>query len=455
MLKVSPLQAMLLCVGASILAPTSLRLGPISVFDGLLLCTMLLVFLRAATRGFPGRRLSYVSLVLLATLGLFVIGYVINLDAREQLEQRVRVLGMASELIYERVSVYGVITIVLLVGAYELASRLFQEAGAKLQLLTVIALAGALNAVVTIITWIVETGGVFARYNFTPPLDESPGVHAGKMGSCAVAALALFLIHEAPARQRWLGLVCFALVSASISTVLVRQGWAFFLLGMLLLISFGRKHFPILNWRKLAMASVVAVVLGGAVVVAYGEALQELLVRPGGFITLDLVIRAVLIKHAADVFLAHPWFGVGYGHFIGYSTVPIFPTEQLSSITYVASAHNGMMMVLAETGIVGTIAFIVLIWALVREIRRGRASARSVTEHALVAFVISQFVLALIGHFTSNSAFLPPPTERGYTQAAFVLWVGLGLVGGLARPQLAEQIPGAGFEAGPQGEPPA
>lgn len=431
-MRLSSSTLMLWTVAASILAPPELRFGPISLFDGMLLLTLLIGFAGAALRGFPERRLSGVSIVLLGMLALVLVGYVVNLAGRSRLEQQVQLFGMSPEFVYERLSAYGVITLVLLAATYEMAARSFQEERAKLRLLTVIVAAGAVNAVVTLAGWLVATGGVFGRYNFQPLLDGSPGVHAGKMATCGLAALALYLVHDAGRARRRFALACLVLMLASFSTVLVRQAWAFFFLSVLVLVRAGWGRLPWLRWRTLAWAGVAAAVFFVAAAFAYGGQFV-LLFRPGGFLTIDMVMRAVLIRQAGEIFLQHPWFGVGYGHFVGYSTVPIFPTESLASQTYVASAHNGMMMVLAEIGVLGAFGFVLLIAALVRDLRRGRAAAARLTEHALVAFVIALFVAAFIGHFTSNSLLLPPPIERSYAQTGFILWVGLGLVAGIAR----------------------
>jgi O-antigen ligase len=82
--------------------------------------------------------------------------------------------------------------------------------------------------------------------------------------------------------------------------------------------------------------------------------------------------RILLYDQATTIFLANPIFGAGYGNY--YSVVSPFPLLQLFRLLYTLkpmpvpiAAHNEFFTVLAETGILGFIGFLLLLYFTVKQ----------------------------------------------------------------------------------------
>jgi len=89
------------------------------------------------------------------------------------------------------------------------------------------------------------------------------------------------------------------------------------------------------------------------------EAAIDSFTRPTGTIAL----RLVLWKTAILAFLDHPFTGIGIGNFrIVHELYPALKTTPLHFYVKGMSAHNVILHYLAETGLVGALALIVLAW---------------------------------------------------------------------------------------------
>ncbi len=107
------------------------------------------------------------------------------------------------------------------------------------------------------------------------------------------------------------------------------------------------------------------------------EQRAEQLIQGGGTIYLRLFLWGV----AFDLFVAHPVTGIGLGQFAG--AMEQFPEMKNLAIfewTHGLSAHNILLSFLAETGLVGTFAFLFLLVSVVRLARKGIQSARTLEE---------------------------------------------------------------------------
>jgi len=111
------------------------------------------------------------------------------------------------------------------------------------------------------------------------------------------------------------------------------------------------------------------VVLGVAVIVLSGtlfagsimryEAAIDSFTRPTGTIAL----RLVLWQTAIMAFLDHPFTGIGIGNFrVVHELYPVLKTMPLHFYVRGMSAHNVILHYLAETGLIGALALVVLAW---------------------------------------------------------------------------------------------
>ncbi len=107
--------------------------------------------------------------------------------------------------------------------------------------------------------------------------------------------------------------------------------------------------------------------------------------------------RWQLIKNATNVFLEHPFMGVGVGSFFsvnGYKYGMWLPT------------HNLYTQVLAETGALGTIAFMLLIWQIFKNLKEAKFKIKdlkmnnsfiSYANKAVIYYLILRLTLGLFG----------------------------------------------------------
>jgi O-antigen ligase len=146
----------------------------------------------------------------------------------------------------------------------------------------------------------------------------------------------------------------------------------------------------------------VILAVGAAVVVLVGAAAALGIVRVSRApASTALDIRIELTKVGGRMAKDHPWFGVGLGRFREESP-PYIPPALVAVFPVVAAgenAHNQLIQVLGELGVVGLIAFL-LFWgsllgpAALRVARERRTSWLAAWTCGLLAFMIS----ALLGH---------------------------------------------------------
>jgi O-antigen ligase len=107
------------------------------------------------------------------------------------------------------------------------------------------------------------------------------------------------------------------------------------------------------------------------------ERRAEQLVQQGGSVYLRLFLWGV----AWQLFLEHPVTGIGMGQFVGeMEQFPEMKNLAVFEWTHGLSAHNLPLTFLAETGLVGTLAFLLLLISTVRFAWRGVQRTRTQEE---------------------------------------------------------------------------
>lgn len=418
--------AALVSVAAAMLAPAEQRVAGLPLFDlfayGVVSAFALQAVFRASRFGL--RRPGLIPLGWIALLVVTVAAHFVNSEGFRRQRVFLSTLGMNSEGLYSRLSLYGMATLFLFLGAFLIGQRVGASSVGRRQVVAVVLGAGAVNAGVSLIAWYLATGGSFGRYNWLPPIEASQGPHVDRMMLTFIVALGLWLRVE---RRRWSLIVPMTLALGSTATVFVRQGWATFALGVLLAVA--------ITWRaattrvRVRAALFAVFVLGSAgyvVTAAYRSELSDYVGNALSMESDDVLGRVVLVSQALQVFMEHPVVGVGYGHYSAYSEAPVFITGVGE---YVASAHNGVGNMLAEGGALGVVCFLVLAMGLFRLVSRSIALHGVGDDPGLATGVAVLIVLALVTHTISNGMLAPPPLERSLTQTAFLFWLLVGLVG--------------------------
>ena len=136
-----------------------------------------------------------------------------------------------------------------------------------------------------------------------------------------------------------------------------------------------------------------------------------------------------MIKTAWHTFLDHPFFGVGLGFYAFYFVDPI----TVSGVSgYLATPHNGVLQLLAETGVGGLIAMLVSFLLLMQTWKSYRILS-SPLFRSLAAVVVVVVVFAVVGQFIQSSLFFPPAAQRNSVRIPFYVWFLVGYVQRLHR----------------------
>jgi O-antigen ligase len=334
-----------------------------------------------------------------------------------------------------RLELLGFMAVAVCYGGYRLASQTVRtRRDLEHALLTVVA-AVTVNALVTDIVWLVQTGGVIGRYNFEHYLTHSPGTSIWMSSIGFVLALTL-LLHGRRSRFRAFALVTsIGVLFLSIVVTVTRQTQVSFLVLLTLTLFLSRRSLPP---RAARLGFTLAVLLGGLLLALVLTGRATGLLSPyrllSGTDARDIVVRRTMLVASWDMFRSSPLFGIGYGFFAILNTTPV----QVTGATfYLASPHNGIAAIGAELGVAGLLAAGLLIGAAFFQTRR--ILHRSVDGLAVgySSFVVALIVVESGNQFLSNSMFIPLPIERSTGQLSFIVWFLIGAAASLARPQMS------------------
>jgi O-antigen ligase len=348
---------------------------------------------------------------------VFIVSYLFNYTF-EAVGFSPAVIGNIEGL---KLTILGLSTIVLLGCTFIIVSSLKISEKQKAIFFTYTVCAGGISALVTNIYWLIQTGGVFERYNFIPPITESQGLHLYYMAITVLLSISLLgNIKIIPQISRLFILTSCVLACFSILTVMVREGWAIFITSLLIywFNTSSRSGFINRSILLLFLAGLIfiAVITLGAIV-----SFDDLSLLGNDGQGESVAIRLAMIEKGINLFFNSPTFGVGYGNF----TLFVFHEVELESGTNVAvaSPHNAIVLLTSETGIVGFFALVLLNFSMITAVKtRLRITDFEVTR--AVASSLFPFLLLLsLDQIISNSLFMPPPTERQAVQFAYLLWI--------------------------------
>ncbi|MHB8869628.1 MAG: O-antigen ligase family protein [Thermoleophilia bacterium] len=281
----------------------------------------------------------------------------------------------------------------------------------------------SLQSLSFIYVWVARPPAALLRYSVLPPLSPSPGLAAAIAVLGVSAGLALLAGSPHPITRSRKSLTGFMITANALAVVLLlsRQMVATLLLGFLLFIYFlGREWHAKRTQRTGALLPfTVAVFFVGYILflmLTPGTDLNMYLMKLSDSDSIDIPSRIALIKTSLSIFLAYPILGVGYGLWSGHGQASV---QEIS----VSSPHNGLVMILAEFGLVGGMFVFLILLSLLRKIYVGCTDMATFTELHRTRIGIGSFIIPLgISMFISNSLFFPPPNEPATVQVTFVVW---------------------------------
>ncbi len=204
--------------------------------------------------------------------------------------------------------------------------------------------------------------------------DPSVGIHFGRVRGPFVQSAAmgftltfcyfsnLVLARQTSAITRWLIYGLNILMLPIIFWTKTRSVWLGFLLSLLVWFAYSKKRTIRAVW--------VAVLIAGACFVAAAN-LEGFLSEDrekGGVTDVEpILVRLGLAQITWNMFEVRPFLGVGFGHFRDYA--PEFagdPSSPYYAFATTAMEHNNLLSILAETGLVGLVLYILTLVLIVR-----------------------------------------------------------------------------------------
>lgn len=368
-------------------------------------------------------------------VALVVFSYAINYSSFiSQIPFMQENFGMQPAFLAEKTIVFGITTLLMIAVAFLLGKNSAAAPGGTMALLRTFWVCGIIVSVTTTVYWLAETGGVFSRYNFTPPLTSSQGLHIHALMITSIPALTCLVLGVGSLTDRRLQQISLVSAAISISTVMVRLGWISFAVCAGLAIALSLRGMPPRRRRsliaKVVLASMAVLIAQGAIygntlLDTYSEAIDTSTVAGDADVADEgsLASRIALLLHAGSIFAEHPLIGIGQGFFPAFSSLPIVITGQL---TWVTSPHNGLIMLLVEFGLAGMIIIAAFQWKTLQRLRVVHRYATCGASFALVCSALALFIPLFVLQLMANSSLLPPSGEHGAVQQACCLWLLFG-----------------------------
>ena len=406
-------------------------LGIMEVCEGLL---VLAVFLPVGNHAIGGYRKA-LTLGFLAMALVVLAGYVQNAQAAQAQLAFVASRGLSTTLLYEKLSFYGLLTLLACFSAFSFGDILARNLRRVAWFMDMFIVVGTCIGAVNLVYWFLETGGVVDRYNYMPVFSDSQGATQFRMWFLLIFALVRLFQEDHRSTRRHLYHTAVILAALNIATIAVRLGWIQIGLSVLVFLWSLRKSFPARVQRRVPMAIAVGTLLVGTLVARkFGQEYAAILnpwseSGPGLGGDTSLLDRLYLLDRAWQLFLGNLALGVGYGHFLLYSTVPTIVSGQE---VYVSSAHNGIFMMLAETGLAGTLVFLVLNGILLASLKAQLGRVKGREGYVLLRGGVVILLVAVLGQMLGNSDLVPIPTEPTCIQQGLLLWILVGVCGGIA-----------------------
>ena len=238
----------------------------------------------------------------------------------------------------------------------------------------------------------VSTGAARPAYRVAGTVG-SPNTAASYLSLLAAPAISI-LFTRLEHWYKWLGALAFALGGIALILTLSRGGWVSFTFSITILC--------LLAWRRGWLPRSVALTIG-VVAVLLGLLFGDVIVsRLLGYDLGSAQSRVPLMKLALRVIMDRPLLGVGANNF------PIVMKQYITpefGRAWLYAVHNKYLLVWAETGIGGFVAFI---WFLLATIRRGwqcwKLSDRFLSPVALgfTVAIVGQMAHMLVDVFNSR-----------------------------------------------------
>ena len=407
------------------------QIGSFSFFHiWIVFILLLLVFVPNKSTNQRFFQLDPISLSIIFFLIIAVVSYVINVSNADLVSKTYSSNSLESpSFLYSKIAFNGIFFIVSALVAYQLGKTISTSKKTFLKIYNIVIGLCLLNAFVNVIAWLITTGGVIGRYNFEPPITFSPGVSIQYSSIGFLLGLAALTAVKVSHKRKVL-VLGLAILLLSILIILTRQSQVSFL--VMCIWYYFKTH-------KISLKAIFITipVLFSALLIVLFILYSQGMFDSYGIIesedSVDVAVRLLMLSSSYDIFLAHPFFGVGYGMFVGHNTVPIIIT---GVPMYLASPHNGIASILCELGIFGIVALIIMIFIVIKNMKISLHKAQDpiIFKYCCAIYIIQ--VIFILSVVISNSNLFGPPAELPYLYISFISWFMIGSVIGVSKTNL-------------------
>ena len=429
------------------LVPPDIRLGGFSILYIFVFLIIGLSLAKWILNGCVLKRPQKVEKSLLLFALIAIISWTYNsTQPFEEQEAFIRSLGLASDFLFIRLTIFGALALIVIFGGYHLVTKHIRTEEQLIKLTRAFVFYGFLNALITLAYWLYVTGGVFARYNFFPPIENSQGIHLNLMSVTFILALALYNNAGSKQYRQYLIFVMLC-VGLSIITVMVRQGWVMFFFSVIIYLYLQERKKRCNNLSQISQKSpwpIFVVIV--CVVLLFVFNFQDLIL--GIFSEIfnpqdtdrdqnSLSMRVTLFVQGVEIFLDNFLIGIGFGHYPAYSTASILVSGKQVQVT---SPHNGLVTIAAELGIFGVLALTFITYRLLKESYYVYKNAMSPVTNSICNAIFSILIVISPSQLISNSMIIPLPTELSMVQSSLVLWILFGMVAAVRKNMIHKSV---------------
>jgi putative inorganic carbon (hco3(-)) transporter len=255
------------------------------------------------------------------------------------------------------VSARELINLGLLAALLVLAADVFAGRSDRVRrALAALVMAGAVCGVLAVLEMVGILPGRFPRYGTAFNRAALGFGQPNGLGLFLALVLPLAAYRWSAARSRPLRAVAagaLACIVAGLLATFSRGAWLSVLGGTAALLLTGDARFALRIWAGALLAAVVTdVATGGALRDTFARTIDDWVIEQ----------RAALVLAGLLMFQAHPWLGVGPGGFA--VNLDRFGAQLPQLWDYLPTPHNAYVQMAAETGVIGLLAFVIVLVAL-------------------------------------------------------------------------------------------
>jgi O-antigen ligase len=312
----------------------------------------------------------------------------------------------------------------VLIGAFMGGFVLFNGKDDLLRVTWLLFFAFISTSVETLAKWIVTTGGIISRYNFDPPTGMGQGDTARSLILGFIITILLIAYHKGA--KRFILILSILLIFLSIIIIQSRASYIIFIIQFLLIVLL------IVKFSQTKFSSLFSILLISALIVfffidtqieSFSSIFNNISDNIFNIKSTELSNKLLIFQDGKKMFISNPFFGVGWGNFGLHTTALI----EISSTWYnVSTPHNGIIQLLSETGLIGTIPALWISILVLIFIYLQYKQQRDARLKLFFGFLLIIFLTVIASQFIVSSYLFPSPTLRSSVRISFYHWFLIG-----------------------------